>query len=645
LAITTGQLEDLGRWPERAPKGFRRLVKVTIDGAVLAAALLLAYALRFNFEIRPDTYAMLRLQLPLVVGLQFAALWLAGTAKVFWRYVSLADLPLFIKAAAYWTVPLLALRLSLDESLQVLRLPLSIIVLDGMLAFGGVVAVRIVRRSVSERKSKRRHARHAGAGAPRPVFLVGAGRAGVLSVREIRAQGNTDLEPIGFIDDDPLKVGSVIHGVPVLGTTDDLPELVAAHQPDHVVITIADAEPARLRRIVEICEAIPIKVRTIPGFYDLLQGKVSIRRMKDVAPDELLGRSAVEADSEKLLTFLTGKCVLVTGAGGSIGAELVRQIAVFRPSRLILVDRSEFALFQIQQKITEAWPELEILARLGDVRDEQRMGGLLSYHRPRIVIHAAAHKHVTMLETQPAEAVKNNVFGTASLARLCGDIGVEAFVLVSTDKAVRPTSVMGASKRVAELVVQALNERYDTRFIAVRFGNVLGSAGSVVPIFTEQIKRGGPVTVTHPQMTRYFMSIPEAAQLVLSAAAMGQGGEVFILDMGKPLPIVKLAEKMIHLSGFEPYEDIEIVFTGPRPGEKLTEQLAHSSEELAPTDHPKIFVGTIPSLDPSTVDRGLSTLQELVEIANGPELRRFLNRFLPEANLAVPAHSERRGNW
>lgn len=618
---------------ERYPRGVRRLIKLSIDGMVLAAALLLAYALRFNFEIRSETYQALRIQLPLVVALQLATLWLAGTSRVFWRYISLADLPLFLKALVYWTIPLLACRLLLDESLQVLRLPLSIIVLDGVLAFGGVLGARIVRRSISERSSKRRHARHAGAAGLRPVFLVGAGRAGMLSAREILGQGNTDLDPIGFIDDDPLKVGSVIHGVPVLGTTEELPDLVAAYRPDHVVITIADAEPARLRRIVEICESIPIKVRTIPGFYDLLQGKVSIQRMRDIEPGDLLGRSAVEADTDKLRDFLSNKRVLVTGAGGSIGSELVRQIAVFRPARLLLVDRSEFALFLIEREITEAWPELDIVARLADVRDEGRMEGLLRYHRPQVVVHAAAHKHVPMLESQPGEAVKNNVFGTAVLGELCGRCDVETFVLISTDKAVRPTSVMGASKRVAELVVQALDARYDTRYVAVRFGNVLGSAGSVVTIFSEQIRRGGPVTVTHPDMTRYFMSIPEASQLVLSAAAMGRGGEVFILDMGDPLLVVELAEKMIRLAGFAPHDDIEIIFTGARPGEKLVEELVHSPEELMPTAHDKIFVAEIPLLEPATIDGGLERLRELVEAGRSAELRRFLNRLLPEADL------------
>lgn len=639
--MATAYLEgSVAAGSERLPRWIRTTVRWSVDTIVLASAFVFAYALRFNFEFRVDVVETMLFQLPIVVALQLAALWLSGASGVFWRYISLADLPLFLRALLYWSLPLLSARLFFGLSLQVLRPPMSIVILDAVLAFGGVLAARVIRRSSYEHRSKsdREHA----IGVPRrPVLLVGAGRAGVLSVREIRAQGNTDLDPVGFVDDDPLKVGSVIHGVPVLGTTADLPALVASHRPDHVVVTIADADRAALRRIVEICEGIPIRVRTIPGFYDLLQGKVSIQRMRDVEPEDLLGRPAVEADTEKLRAFLTRKCVVVTGAGGSIGSELVRQIAVFRPARLVLIDRSEFALFRIERELREAWPELDILARLGDVCDERRMRGLVEYHKPEVVVHAAAHKHVTLLETQPAEAVKNNVIGTSLLGEICGQLGVETFVLVSTDKAVRPTSVMGATKRVAEIAVQVLNERYDTRFLTVRFGNVLGSTGSVVPIFAEQIRRGGPITVTHADMTRYFMSIPEAAQLVLSAAAMGQGGEVFVLDMGTPVRIVELAEKMIRFAGFEPHEEIEIIFTGARSGEKLAEELAHSSEDLVPTSNAKVFVGTIPAPGLEQMRHALRLLQDLAGDGDGPGIRRLLNEILPEARLSVPARVPR----
>ncbi len=612
----------------------RQVVQLLLDVAVLAAAHVVSYAPRF--ELAEAAEGELGAQLALVVTVQVVALWISGARGVLWRYVGLADLPLFLKGLCLALVPLLSVGFLPFPPLQALRIPASVLVLDAVLAFGGVVGLRIARRALHEGHTKRRRA----AGVPphrRRILLVGAGHAGVLSVQEIRGHGNTDLDPVGFVDDDPLKVGSVIHGVPVLGTSRDIPELVARHRPDHVVITIASAEPARLRRIIAICEKVPIKVRTIPGFHELLQGDLSLQRIRDVEPADLLGRAAVESDAEQLRALLTDRRIMVTGAGGSIGSELARQIAAFRPAHLVLVDRAEFALFQIDREMGESSPEIEVAAALGDVCDERRMRGLLQSHAPDVVIHAAAHKHLPLLEAQPTEAVKNNVFGTASLGELCGKSGVETFVLISTDKAVRPTSAMGASKRIAELVVHGLNQRYETRFVAVRFGNVLGSTGSVVSIFAEQIKRGGPVTVTDPEMTRFFMSIPEASQLVLAAAAMGEGGEVFVLDMGTPLRILELAEKMIRLSGLEPHEDIEIMFTGVRPGEKLAEELAHTGEELNPTSNPKIFVCRVPAFDAARFRAGMIRLQELADAEDEPGLRRSMHDLLPEAELGVRA--------
>ena len=611
----------------------RRAAKIFGDLSVLAVALVAAYALRFDFEIPPEHLTGLRAQLPIVLIMQILVLRAAGAQRTIWRYMGLADLPVFIKAAIFWTVPLLASRLLFDASLQRFRLPLSVILLDTFLALAGLLMLRVVTRSFFEQRDRRLHAATVLGGARRRVLLVGAGRAGVLSVREIRSHGDMDLDPVGFVDDDPFKANSVIGGVPVLGVTDDLRDLVERYDIDHVVITIAEADPTRIRHIVDVCERIPIKVRTIPGYYDLLQGNVSIQRIRDVDPDDLLGRDTVDLDVDDLRDFLSGKCIMVTGAGGSIGSELARQIARFRPSRLLLVERSEYALFEIERKLTELWPELDILLRLGDVCDEHRMRGLLEYHKPDVVLHAAAHKHVTMMEKQPAEAIKNNVDGTATIGELSGALGVGTFVLISTDKAVRPTSVMGASKRVAELIVQDLDSRYATKFMTVRFGNVLGSTGSVVPIFTEQIARGGPVTVTHRDMTRYFMSITEAAQLVLSAAAIGEGGEIFVLDMGEPMSIVELAQKMIQLSGFEPYDDIDIVFTGTRPGEKLTEQLGNLAEDLTPTTNAKIFIGKLSAYDSLALSRGVSQLRALALSGDSVRLRAFLSEFLPEANL------------
>ena len=340
-------------------------------------------------------------------------------------------------------------------------------------------------------------------------------------------------------------------------------------------------------------------------------------------------------DEAQLGQFLAGKRVMVTGAGGSIGSELVRQVARFQPAKILLVERAEFALFEVDGELRRTRPEVEALPLVADVCDEARMRALFGEHAPQIVFHAAAHKHVPMMEANPGEAIKNNVLATRLLGEIAGEHGVETFVMISTDKAVRPTSIMGATKRVAELAVQDLAKRHSTRYLAVRFGNVIGSAGSVVPIFREQIRRGGPVTVTHPEMRRYFMTIPEAAQLVLQAGAIGEGGEIFILDMGEPVRILDLAEEMITLTGLRPYVDMDIVFTGLRPGEKLFEELELSGEQIAKTRHPKIYIGKLNAYPPDEVERALRFLEELAREGDGTAVRKFLNSLLPEANLGV----------
>jgi FlaA1/EpsC-like NDP-sugar epimerase len=454
--------------------------------------------------------------------------------------------------------------------------------------------------------------------------------------KEIASRGDMKLRVVGFVDDDPEKLGSQIQGVKVLGTTEDLPALVHQLGVDHVVITIADTSRLSIRRIVEICEQIPIKVRIVPGLYEILQGNVGITRIRDVEIEDLLGRAPVQLDTAELAGFLSDRVVLVSGAGGSIGSELVRQIARFSPAALVLVERAEFALFEIQREVERRFPGLRVVPVVADVGDAPRLRAVLERERPRVVLHAAAHKHVPLMEENPAEAVKNNVLATAVLAELAGELGVEAFVFVSTDKAVRPTSVMGASKRLGELVIQGLDQRYATRYVAVRFGNVMGSTGSVIPIFREQIARGGPVTVTHPDMQRYFMTIPEAAQLVLQAGAMGRGGEIFILDMGKPVRILDLARDMITLSGFKPGDDIEIAFTGLRPGEKLSEELSLSGEQLVATRHPAISIGRLAAHSPAVIDQALAQLRVLCAEEREDEIRIQLGDLVPEARLSLP---------
>jgi FlaA1/EpsC-like NDP-sugar epimerase len=399
------------------------------------------------------------------------------------------------------------------------------------------------------------------------------------------------------------------------------------------VITIATASRGEIRRIVKICEQAGTKARIIPRLYEILEGRVSVSAIRDVGIEDLLGREPVQLDETGLRSYIGGRTVMVTGAGGSIGSELARQVLRFGPARLLLVERSEPALFSIEQELLARKDEIEIVPLIGDVVDGPRMEGIMKGYRPDLVVHAAAHKHVPLMETNVCEAVKNNSIGTRRLAEIAGAAGVESFVLISTDKAVNPSSVMGASKRVAELAVQGLGGRFRTRFVAVRFGNVLNSAGSVVPVFREQIRRGGPVTVTDPEMKRYFMTIPEAAQLVLQAGALGRGGEIFILDMGEPVMVLALAVEMIRLSGLKPYEDIDIVFTGLRPGEKLYEEMATTGEHVEKTRHSKIFIGKVQPPESRAVESGLCRLEETAVAGDEAGTLEVLRELLPEATL------------
>ncbi len=607
-------------------------------------AFALAYLLRFEFHVPPREVPNALGQWPLALLIQLSALHLMGVYAFVWRYVGLAEAAVFWRAAAITSSLLVVLRFSLPDALAVFRVPLSVIVMDSVLGFGGVLGLRVARRVLFEATARRDREAARPNGLRRPVLLIGAGRAGVLAVRELRGRGDTDLQIKGFVDDDPLKQGAVICGVRVLGTTQDLPRLVRDHVIDHVVITVAEAPPEALRRLVEACEAIPVRVRSTPGLYEVLQGKVSISRFRDVRVEDLLERDLVHLDEGDLERFLTGKVVMVTGAGGSIGSELARQVAHFAPSRLLLVERAEFALFDVDRELRHRWPALPIVPVLADVGDRDRMGGVFAAHRPQVIAHAAAHKHVPLVEQNAGEAIKNNVFGTLTLGDLAGRHGAEAFVMISTDKAVRPSSVMGASKRVAELIVQDLGRRYATRFVAVRFGNVLGSTGSVIPIFREQIARGGPVTITHPDMKRYFMTIPEAAVLVLEAGAMGEGGEIFVLDMGEPVRILDLAKRMIELSGHEPFKDVDIAFTGVRPGEKLFEELQTRDEAIAKTRHPKIYIGKIEGVASKDLEAGLARLRSACgDGQDNDELRACLAELLPESQLngAAPANVAR----
>ncbi|MEO6324025.1 MAG: nucleoside-diphosphate sugar epimerase/dehydratase [Thermoanaerobaculia bacterium] len=618
-----------------------RRVQLLLDVGVLAAAFAAAYLLRFEFLLGPVERQLMLWQLPAVVLLQLLSQRVWGIYRFIWRYIGLSEIRAFIGAALTSFAVMIVCRFGLPRGATPdLRVSISVTLIDVGLAFAGTLGIRVLRRMLfesGERESEERAREHEKGNLK--VLLVGAGKAGVLASREMQGGAMPHLDVKGFVDDDLEKLGSVVNGVRVLGTSAEIPRLAEELAIDEIIITVARASRSQIRRIVSLCEKTPAKVRIIPGFYEILGGKVDVKKIRNVEIEDLLGRESVKLDEHGLHEFLSGKTVMVTGAGGSIGSELVRQVVPFSPLCVLLVERSEYALFQIEQEARRAWPTLNFVPVLADVGDAARMREVFEEYRPELVIHAAAHKHVPLVESNPGEAVKNNVVGTLTTGELAGEFGAGAFILISTDKAVNPTSVMGATKRAAELVIQMLDQRFDTAFLAVRFGNVLGSTGSVVPTFREQIARGGPVTVTHPEMRRYFMTIPEAAQLVLQAGSMGAGGEIFILDMGQPVKVVDIARDMIHLSGLTPGEDIEIVFTGLRPGEKLFEELGTSADDVDRTRHEKVFVGKIPQLPSATVIAAVSRMAAVVRDGDGKAVRAELQKLIPEAILSDEARA------
>lgn len=578
-----------------------------------------AYLLRFNFDIPPDFQQEVWRTLLWVVPLQVSVFVGLGLYRGIWRYASLADLRRIFLAilAGVLLIPLAHGLLRVEAVI-----PRSILVIDALLLVvmmgGGRLLYRLWKENLLYGDFQLRG---------EPVLVIGAGSAGVGLVKELMR--SDDWHPVGLLDDDPSKHGKSLSGVRVLGGVDELATWVQKLQVCQIIVAMPSASHRQRKHVIDLASQAGIKALTVPAFDDLMSGKVAVSQLREVELDDLLGRDPVQLDDAGLHEQLSGKVVMVTGAGGSIGSELCRQLARFAPGKLVLFESSEFALYNIEQELQRQFPYLDILYLAGDVRDPLRVEQVFALCRPDVVFHAAAYKHVPLMEKHNAwQAVRNNVLGTWQVGDAARRSGVDKFVLISTDKAVNPTNVMGATKRLAEIVCQGLGRGQQTRFVTVRFGNVLGSNGSVIPKFKEQIAKGGPITVTHPEITRFFMSIPEAAQLVMQAGYMGKGGEIFVLDMGESVKIVDLAKDMVRLSGLAE-EDIRIEFTGLRPGEKLYEEVLADSEHTMETPHTKLRIAQARTID----EAGLEALRSWIfsdVMASDDEVRTQLLRWVPE---------------
>jgi FlaA1/EpsC-like NDP-sugar epimerase len=559
-----------------------------VDSFVMAFAYLFAFLLRYDFGTPLVGWKQVALVFIPVWAIQLTTLILFRCYKVLWRYISVHDIPRFLGAVAVSSVIFLLLRFFMPDPYSC-RPPYSITIFNAFLVTGGLLCVRLLWRLAVEGTSGATFV----PGKRRRVLMVGAGSAGNVMARELRSKNLKEMVVVGFLDDDPAKQQARIQGYPVLGTIEQLPDVALAMKVDEVIVSMARVSRSVIRRIVMLCEASHLPARIVPGYFELINGSVTASKIRNIDVSDLLGREEQDVDSNAVIALFQQKRVMITGAGGSIGSELIRQVLQTGPEHVVLVEHSERALYEIDRELRKLGSPVTIISVLGDVTDRARMRDLFSQFRPQLILHAAAYKHVPLAEQNPGEAIKNNVLGTRLLGELALEYGVERFVLVSTDKAVNPVSVMGTTKRLAEMAVQDLNRQKKTCFSAVRFGNVLDSSGSVVPLFREQILRGEPVTVTHPEMRRYFMTISEAVSLVLQAATLAQGGEIFVLDMGEPVRIVDLAEEMIALAGLRPYEDVPIQFIGIRPGEKLFEELDVSERSAYRTGHARIFISKL----------------------------------------------------
>ena len=615
------------------------LVILGIDALLLAAAWYGAHLLRFNFDIPAGHLNVMKKAFPFIIIVKIGTFYFFDLYRGMWRYTSITDLLNIIKATCISSFLIISFILFSTRFVGFAR---SVFIIDWCLTIllisGFRLSVRLYFELVSQDKPWRVVARtlfwplrekHPDC---KNLLIIGAGDCGEKIYREIRDNARLGYNVVGFLDDHPTKVGMKIHGIPVLGPIKDIEAVAESVRADEALIAIPSAGCKQMRRIVDYCKESGIKFKTVPGMGELINGKVTVNAIREVAYRDLLGREAVKLDEAQIGSYLHDRSVLITGAGGSIGSELCRQICRFRPETIVLYERAESPLYELGLELKQNFGGIKILPLLGDIRDRRQLEKAFEASKPQAVFHAAAYKHVPMLELQPWKAIKNNILGTRNLIDMAQRFETERFVFVSTDKAVRPVNVMGSSKRVAEMLVQSHNgsSASSTRFMIVRFGNVVGSVGSVVPLFKKQIEKGGPVTVTDREVTRYFMTIPESCQLILQAGAMGEGGEIFILDMGTPIKIDDMAHDLIRLSGFEPDVDIKIEYIGLRPGEKLYEELITEGEGIAPTSHEKIMVLRGEECNLAVVNGKIDELARLAYDQEAENIKAKLREIVPE---------------
>lgn len=601
---------------------FKKTSQFFIDAFIFILSYFAAFFIRFEGLPSGIFLKQMLVLFPYIALLRLTLFSLFGIYSIVWRYISIPDVISIVKTCLPVTIILFIGRLFLPDRFAFLRLPLGVIFLEFLLVLTGTLGVRMIRRFFIEQSAREKLKNSHEQIKSRRILLIGAGDAGNMVVKELKQRADLGIEVAGFIDDDAKKFRTVIQGTKVLGNTAQIPEIVKRLNIDEAIITIANASSRDIRRIVGVCERTKIKVKIVPGLFELLDDKVRVSKIREINIDDLLGRSVINFENHhpEIEKHYKNKKILITGAGGSIGSELCRQLASLLPKELIMLDKDENGIFEIDTELRRQITEFKLSPVIADIRDHDRLTNLFSRYRPEVVFHAAAHKHVPLMEFNTSEAVLNNVIGTKNVVRLADQFAAEKLIFISSDKAVNPTSIMGATKKIGEIILQELAPLSQTRFACVRFGNVLGSRGSVVPLFQKQIANGGPITVTHPDVARYFMSISEAVQLIIQAGTLGNKGEIFVLDMGKPIRIVDLARDLIRLSGHKE-EEIEITHIGLRPGEKLREEILVDEERAKGTQFEKIFVAPPIEIDGEKFSTQLAELLKAGQ--NGDEKKIF----------------------